>query len=198
MTTRRHVSGKSARQTATCSGRREIGLESVGDAGRCRLTPLRRRQARSVGVVAHVAALEEHRRQPREVEAGEVGAPVQAVLCDVVRYWLRSRGLEGRTHREREPVPRVQECGVAAVGRERWGNDVEALPGSRPAVGVYGYRRVGVGSIGGLKLYADSAPLEFIREGAVMLAVLTNGGFAPGVRETLMLVARELDRLPLN
>ena len=57
---------------------------------------------------------------------------------------------------------------------------------------------LGVGSIGGLKLYADSAPLEFIREGAVMLAVLTNGGFAPGVRETLMLVARELDRLPLN
>jgi hypothetical protein len=37
--------------------------------------------------------------------------------------------------------------------------------------------------------------LEFIREGSVLLAVQTDGGFAPGVRETLMIVARELDRL---
>lgn len=48
---------------------------------------------------------------------------------------------------------------------------------------------------GGLKLYSGSVPLEFIREGSVMLAVQTDGGFAPGVRETLMLVARELGRI---
>jgi hypothetical protein len=53
---------------------------------------------------------------------------------------------------------------------------------------------LGFGS-GGLKLYAGSVPLEFIREGSVMLAVQTDGGFAPGVRETLMLVARELGRI---
>jgi hypothetical protein len=53
---------------------------------------------------------------------------------------------------------------------------------------------LGFGS-GGLKLYSGSVPLEFIREGSVMLAVQTDGGFAPGVRETLMLVARELGRL---
>jgi hypothetical protein len=52
---------------------------------------------------------------------------------------------------------------------------------------------LGFGS-GVLKLYSGSVPLEFIREGAVMLAVQTDGGFAPGVRETLMLVARELGR----
>ena len=46
-----------------------------------------------------------------------------------------------------------------------------------------------------LKLYADSVALEFIREGPVLLAVQTEGGFAPGVRETLMLVAREFGRL---
>ncbi len=45
---------------------------------------------------------------------------------------------------------------------------------------------------GALKLYSGSVPLEFIREGPVLLAVQTDGGFAPGVRETLMLVAREL------
>ncbi len=48
---------------------------------------------------------------------------------------------------------------------------------------------------GGLKLYSGSVPLEFIREGKVLLAVQTDGGFAPGVRETLMLVARELGRM---
>jgi hypothetical protein len=37
--------------------------------------------------------------------------------------------------------------------------------------------------------------LEFIREGSVMLAVQTDGGFAPGVRETLMIIARELGRM---
>ena len=55
---------------------------------------------------------------------------------------------------------------------------------------------LGFGSGADLRLHADSAPLEFIREGAVMLAVQTEGGFTPGVRETLMVVARELDRLP--
>jgi hypothetical protein len=63
---------------------------------------------------------------------------------------------------------------------------VEALKQLLPNLGL---------ASGGLKLYTDSGPLEFIREGGVMLAVQTEGGFTPGVRETLMLVARELDRL---
>lgn len=53
---------------------------------------------------------------------------------------------------------------------------------------------LGFGS-GTLKLYSGSVPLEFIREGPVLLAVQTDGGFAPGVRETLMIVARELGRM---
>ena len=52
---------------------------------------------------------------------------------------------------------------------------------------------LGFGS-GALKLYSGSVPIEFIREGKTLLAVQTDGGFAPGVRETLMLVARELGR----
>lgn len=47
---------------------------------------------------------------------------------------------------------------------------------------------------GALKLYSGSVPIEFIREGHILLAIQTDGGFAPGVRETLMLVARELSR----
>ncbi len=47
---------------------------------------------------------------------------------------------------------------------------------------------------GALKLYSGSVPIDFIREGRTLLAIQTDGGFAPGVRETLMLVARELSR----
>lgn len=48
---------------------------------------------------------------------------------------------------------------------------------------------------GQVKLYCGSVPIEFIREGNVLLAVQNDGTFAPGVRETLMIVARELGRL---
>ena len=63
---------------------------------------------------------------------------------------------------------------------------IDALKNLLPSLGFGG---------GALKLYSGSVPLEFIREGPVMLAVQTDGGFAPGVRETLMIVARELSRM---
>lgn len=47
---------------------------------------------------------------------------------------------------------------------------------------------------GPVKLYSGSSPIEFIREGRSILAIQTDGGFAPGVRETLMIVARELGK----
>jgi hypothetical protein len=74
---------------------------------------------------------------------------------------------------------------IARVNTQDMGT-IEALKNLLP--------NLGFGS-GGLKLYAGAVPLEFIREGPVLLAVQTDGGFAPGVRETLMLVARELGRL---
>lgn len=63
---------------------------------------------------------------------------------------------------------------------------IEALKALVPNLGFGG---------GNVKLYVGSVPVEFIREGAVMLGVQTDGGFAPGVRETLMIVARELNRI---
>lgn len=74
---------------------------------------------------------------------------------------------------------------IARVGTLDMGT-LDALKNLLPSLGF--------GS-GALKLYSGSVPLEFIREGPVMLAVQTDGGFAPGVRETLMIVARELARL---
>jgi len=44
-----------------------------------------------------------------------------------------------------------------------------------------------------LKLSFGSAPVEFIREGKAVLAVMTDGSFAPGVKETIIIAARELD-----
>jgi|GEM_PF-7108013 len=45
------------------------------------------------------------------------------------------------------------------------------------------------------RLVCGGRPVEFVREGEVVFAVQTENGFAPGVRETLILVARELARL---
>jgi hypothetical protein len=79
-------------------------------------------------------------------------------------------------------LPGIQH--IARVNSEDMGT-IDALRGLMS--------NLGFGS-GGLRLYADAVPLEFIREGAVLLAVQADGGFAPGVRETLMLVAREFGR----
>lgn len=45
-----------------------------------------------------------------------------------------------------------------------------------------------------LHLYAGQVALEFIREGSVTLAVQTDGIFAPGVRDILVMAAREISR----
>jgi hypothetical protein len=66
--------------------------------------------------------------------------------------------------------------------------DISAVDALKQLVANLGF------GAGGIKLYAGSVPIEFIRESGVMLAVQTDGGFAPGVRETLMIVARELSR----
>ena len=48
---------------------------------------------------------------------------------------------------------------------------------------------------GQVKLVAGNSPIEFIREGNVVLAIQNDGSFAPGVKETLIIVARELAKL---
>jgi hypothetical protein len=99
---------------------------------------------------------------------------------------------------------------IFGVDRELSGEEMlqraRALPGIRhvariPAADnatVDSFKRViaGLGfGVGQVKLYCGSVPIEFIRESNVILAVQNDGSFAPGVRETLMIVARELGRL---
>lgn len=77
--------------------------------------------------------------------------------------------------------------GIRQISRVS-GSDVAAVDAMKQVIANLGFGG------GGLKLYAGSVPIDFIRESGVMLAVQTDGGFAPGVRETLMIVARELSR----
>lgn len=73
-----------------------------------------------------------------------------------------------------------------------------ARVGARELTTIEGLKNLlpglGFGS-GPLRLYAGNVPIDFIREGSVVLAVQTDGSFPPGVRETLMIIARELGRL---
>jgi len=46
-----------------------------------------------------------------------------------------------------------------------------------------------------LTLRVGDSDIDFIKEEGLTLAVLTNGGYAAGIRETLIIVARELARL---
>ncbi len=78
--------------------------------------------------------------------------------------------------------------GIRHVARVK-AEDVAAVDAIKRVLGNLGFGQ------GELKLYSGSIPVEFIRESGVQLAVQTDGGFAPGVRETLMLVARELGRM---
>ena len=74
---------------------------------------------------------------------------------------------------------------------------VARIPAAEVAT-VDAFKRVigGLGFPGGqVRLVAGATPIEFIREGNVVLAIQNDGSFAPGVRETLMIVARELGRL---
>jgi len=89
----------------------------------------------------------------------------------VEEIFQRSRALQGIKN-----LSRVASHDIATI---------DAMKALLPNLGFGG---------GNLRMFAGSAPLEFIREGNVMLVVQTDGGFAPGVREILMLVARELSR----
>lgn len=67
--------------------------------------------------------------------------------------------------------------------------DIAAIDGLKRVVGGLGF------GDGKVQLVYEKVPVDFIREGRVLLAVQTDGSFAPGVRETLMIVARELGRM---
>lgn len=76
--------------------------------------------------------------------------------------------------------------GVRHIARVR-AQDVPIIDALKQVVANLGFS-------GNVKLQTDSQPIEFIRETGILLAVQTDGGFQPGIRETLMIIARELSR----
>lgn len=112
---------------------------------------------------------------------------------------------------DESPVFRQLELrAIFGVDREMSGEEIlqrsRALPGviqvariaSQDVIALENLKRtlqaLGFGS-GNLRLYNGHVPIEFVRDGATILAVQTDGGFAPGIRETMMIVARELDKM---
>jgi hypothetical protein len=106
-------------------------------------------------------------------------------------------------------IRQIELRAIFGVDREMRPDEIlqrcRALPGIRNVACIEGpdasaieslkamLSKLGFGG-GALRIYTGSVPVEFIREGNVLLAVQTDGGFAPGVRETLMIVVRELAR----
>ena len=133
-------------------------------------------------------------------------APAPAPAAAAPSFAMESESYESDSHTIRQLELRA----IFGVDRELSAEEIlqraRSLPGIRHVARVAAadnatvdaFKRV-IGTLGfgaGLvKLYCGSVPIEFIREGGVMLAVQNDGTFAPGVRETLMIVARELGRL---
>lgn len=74
---------------------------------------------------------------------------------------------------------------IACLG----GQEASTIESLRTLVTKLGYGN------GALRIYAGESPVEFIREANVLLAVQTEGGFSAGVREILMVAAREMAHL---
>lgn len=117
------------------------------------------------------------------------------------------------------PAPQIEEAPVfrqlelrAIFGVDREMSADEILQRTRSLPGVKHVARIGTVDVaalenlkatlaglgfggGAIRLYSGSVPIEFVRDGNTMLAVQTDGGFAPGVKEAIMIVARELEKM---
>ena len=146
---------------------------------------------------------------PAAVEATPVAAPAP-VTAPVAAAPAAAAAESDSYESDSRSIRQLELRAIFGVDRELSGEEMlqraRALPGIRhvariPAADnatVDSFKRViaGLGfGVGQVKLYCGSVPIEFIRENSVILAVQNDGSFAPGVRETLMIVARELGRL---
>ena len=134
---------------------------------------------------------------PAPQPAALASAPRQASMIDESRYsdshsikQIELRAIFGvdREMTKEEIIQRSRSLpGIRQIAR---GNeqDIGAVDSLKQVISNLGFGN------SPLRLFSGSVPIEFIREGSTLLAVQTDGGFAPGVRETLMLVARELDK----
>ena len=156
------------------------------------------------------AAIAAFTTPPAPVQQAHVFAPVAQPVAAAPAQAVAPPPAATQGYSDSFSIRQLELRAIFGVDREM--NVDEILQRSRSLPGIRTIARVGTDDIasvealknllsnlgfgsGSLKLYTGSVPIEFIREGNVLLAVQTDGGFAPGVRETLMIVARELNRM---
>jgi len=110
-------------------------------------------------------------------------------------------------------MPEIRQLELRAIfGVDRELSAEEILERLRSLAGIRNVARVGVEAVNALDMLRHNlaslgteaapmritfggSPVEFIRTGNVCLAVMNDGSFAPGVKETIIIAARELARM---
>lgn len=121
-------------------------------------------------------------RENREESADESAAPIRQLALRAIFGTTRDLTAD-------ELLQRAQ--ALPGIRHLAWlpDADTEAIAKARRILAGLGFGETRS------ELACGARPLEFIREGKVTLAVQNDGSFAPGTRETLILIARELGRL---
>lgn len=128
----------------------------------------------------------------QESEVPPVPTPSQSPSASAGMQQLEIRAIFGVDHvlDANEIIQKARNLAgigtVATVG----GQEKQALEGFRSAI-----TSLGLGDPEHMELNFGSGSVDFITEGETTLAVLQQGPYAPGVKETLIIVARELSKL---
>ena len=128
----------------------------------------------------------------QESEVPAVPAPVQIKSASAGMQQLEIRAIFGVDHvlDANEMIQKARNLSgigtVATVG----GQEKQALEDFRSTI-----TSLGLGDPNHMELNFGSGSVDFITEGDTTLAVLQQGPYAPGVQETLIIVARELSKL---
>lgn len=129
---------------------------------------------------------------PAPFQVPSTPAPMQSTSSSSGMEQLEIRAIFGVDHvlNANEMIQRARSLSgigtVAAVA----GKEQQALSDFRAAI-----KTLGLGEPDLMEINFGSGSVDFIVEGNTTLAVLQQGPYAPGVKETLIIVARELDKL---
>ncbi|MGB0991050.1 MAG: hypothetical protein ACPG32_01105 [Akkermansiaceae bacterium] len=130
-------------------------------------------------------------QQPVQVQQPAQAAQVEANVSPAFQQ-LELRAIFGVDHLldQQEILQRARTLpgvrNVAVVGA----NEANALSNFRQAM-----QGMGFGDSDSMKLSSGGGVVDFVSEGETTVAILHEGGYAPGVKETLIIVAREIGKI---
>lgn len=129
---------------------------------------------------------------PAPFQVPATPAPAQSTSTSSGMEQLEIRAIFGVDHAldANEMIQRARSLsGIGTVSAVA-GKEQQALSDFRSAI-----KTLGLGDPDLMEINFGSGSVDFIVEGNTTLAVLQQGPYAPGVKETLIIVARELDKL---